>query len=95
MVAEMASKLGKGTYNRKRSVNAVDAADEIVGAAAVDASGKRPRSSASTGNLKRAFPGSATKVMVLSVTIADLLHSSTACEGAAKKPKFTNIITSA
>ena len=59
MVAEMARKLGKGAQNRKLAVHAVDATDEIVGAAAVDAAGKRSRSSASTGDLKGvgAFPG--------------------------------------
>jgi hypothetical protein len=40
MVAEMASKLGKGTQNRKRAVHAVDVTNEIAGAAAVDAAGK-------------------------------------------------------
>ena len=60
MVAEIARKLGKGISIRKRAVRAFDSTDEIVGAAAVDASGKRPRSSASTGDLKGAFPGSAT-----------------------------------
>ena len=39
MVAEMASKLGKGTYNGKRAVHAVDATDESVGAAAVETCG--------------------------------------------------------
>ena len=33
--------------------------------------------------------------MVLSVAIADLLHSNTICEGAANTPKFKKIITSA
>jgi hypothetical protein len=33
--------------------------------------------------------------MVLSVAIADLLHSNTVCEAAANIPKFKNIITSA
>jgi hypothetical protein len=33
--------------------------------------------------------------MVLSVAIADLLHSKTVCEGAANTPKFKKIITSA
>ena len=75
----------------------MDAKDEFTGAAAVDAAGKRPRSSTSTGDLKGvgAFPGSATKEMVLSVAIADLLHSSTVCEGAANTSKFKKIITSA
>jgi len=48
-----------------------------------------------TGDLKGAFPGSATKEMVLSVAIADLLHSNTVCEGAANTPKFKKIFTSA
>jgi hypothetical protein len=79
MVAEMARKLGKGAQNRKLAVHAVDATDEIVGAAAVDAAGKRSRSSASTGDLNGAFPESAPKEMVISVAIADLLHSNTVC----------------
>jgi hypothetical protein len=86
MAAEMSSKLGKGTYNGKRAVHAVHATDEIVGSPAVDAADKRPRSSASTGDLKGAFPGSATKDMVLSVAIADLLHINTVFQGAANTP---------
>ena len=93
MVAEMASKLGKGTQNGKRTGHAVDATDAIVGAAAVDAAGKRSRSSTSAGDLKGLFPRSATKEMVLSVAIADLLHSNTVCKGAANTPKFKEIIT--
>jgi hypothetical protein len=95
MVVEMASKVGKGTYNGKRAVNAVDAMVEIVGAAAVDAAGKRPRSLVSPGDLKGAFPGSALKEMVLSVATADLLHSNDVCIGAANTPRFKKIITSA
>ena len=56
MVADIASKLGEGTSKGKRVVRAADGTDEIVGAAAVGAEGKRPRSSASTGGLKGAFP---------------------------------------
>jgi hypothetical protein len=39
------------------------------------------------------FPGCATKEMVLSVAIVDLLQSKTVCEGAANTPKFKTIIT--
>jgi hypothetical protein len=59
-----------------------------MGAAVADAAGKRSCSSASTGDLKGEFPGSATKEMVLSVAIADLFHSNAICESAANTPKF-------
>jgi hypothetical protein len=75
MVANIASKLGEGTSKGKRAVRAADGTDEIVGAAAVDAVGKQSRSLTSTGDLKGIFPGSATKEMVLSVAIADVLLS--------------------
>ena len=60
MVAEMASKLVKGTAKIKRTGDAQEATDDIVADAANDSASRRSRSSASTGDIKGLYPVTAT-----------------------------------
>jgi hypothetical protein len=71
----MASKLVKGTAKTKRAGDAQAATDGIVTDAAKDAASKRSRSSASTGDIKGLYPGTATNEQNLSMAIADFIHS--------------------
>ena len=59
MVAEMASKLVKGTAKIKRAGDAQEATGGIVADAAKDAASRRSRSSASAGDIKGLYPGTA------------------------------------
>ena len=61
MVAEMASKLVKGTAKIKRAEgDAQEATGGIVADVAKDAASRRSRSSASAGDIKGLYPGTAT-----------------------------------
>ena len=60
MVAEMASKLAKGTAKIKRAGDAQEATGGIVADVAKDAASRRSRSSASAGDIKGLYPGTAT-----------------------------------
>ena len=60
MVPEMVSKLVKGTAKIKRAGDAQEDTEGIVTDAAKDAASKRSRSSASTGDIKGLYPGTAT-----------------------------------
>ena len=60
MVAEMASKLVKGTAKIKRAGDAQEATDGIVTDAAKDSGSRRSQSSASTGDIIGLYPGTAT-----------------------------------
>ena len=92
MVAEMASKLVKATVKINRAGDVQDATDGIVTDAAKDAASKRSRSSASTGDMKGLYPGTATNEQNLSMAIADYIHSEALAEGVALKPKFIKIL---
>ena len=91
MVAEMASKLVKGTAKIKRAGDAQEATGGIVTDAAKDAASKRSRSLASTGDIKGLYPGTATNEQNISMAIADFIHSEALLEGVAVKPKFIKI----
>ena len=92
MVAEMARKLVKGTAKIKRAGDAQEATDGIVTDSAKDAASKRSRSSASTGDIKGLYPGTATNEQNLSMAIADFIHSEALSEGVAVKPKSIKIL---
>jgi hypothetical protein len=92
IVAEMARKLMKGTAKIKRAGDAQKATDGIVTDAAKDAASKRSRSSASTGDIKGLYPGTATNEQNLSMAIADFIHSEDLPEGVAVKTKFIKIL---
>jgi len=95
MVAEVASKLVKGTAKIKRAGDAQEATDCIVADSAKDAASKRSRSSASTGDIKGLYPGTATNEKSLSMAIADFIHSEALPKGVAVKPKLIKILASA
>jgi hypothetical protein len=92
MVAKMTSKLVKSTAEIKRAGDAQEVTDCIVTDTAKDAASKCSRSSASAGDIKGLYSGTATNEQNLSMAIADFIHSEALPEGAAVKPKFIKIL---
>ena len=92
MVAEMASKLVKGTAKIKCAEDAQEATDGIAADAAKDTASKHSRSSASAGDIKGLYSGTATNEQNLSMAIADFIHSEALPEDAAVKPNFIEIL---